>query len=125
MAPTKAEGPLEPWHTEEADAFAEAKRSGRHVMVDFKADWCSTCAVQERHINALRGENPAYDQSILFVNVDWDVYRGSDLTRALNVPRRSTLIVLKGDQELGRIVAGTSRGQIKDLMDTALSAATS
>jgi len=32
--------------------------------------------------------------------------------------------VLKGDAELGRIVAGTSRATIQELMDTALSAAT-
>jgi hypothetical protein len=42
---------------------------------------------------------------------------------ALNVPRRSTLVVLKGDQEPGRIVAGTAREDIKALMDLALQAA--
>jgi len=42
----------------------------------------------------------------------------------LGVPRRSTLIVLKGDKELGRIVADTSKSSIKALMDTALTAAT-
>lgn len=39
------------------------------------------------------------------------------------MPRRSTLVVLKGDQELGRIVAITSTDKIKALMDTALAAA--
>jgi len=33
------------------------------------------------------------------------------------------LVVLHGDQELGRIVAGTYSKQIKALLDTALSAA--
>jgi hypothetical protein len=32
--------------------------------------------------------------------------------------------VLKGDKELGRIVAGTKKADIKALMDTALAAAT-
>jgi hypothetical protein len=41
----------------------------------------------------------------------------------LNIPRRSTLVVLKGDQELGRIVAGTRKGDIKALLDRALQAA--
>jgi hypothetical protein len=36
------------------------------------------------------------------------------------IPRRSTLIVLRGEDELGRIVAGTSESQIKGLMDKGL-----
>jgi thioredoxin 1 len=35
------------------------------------------------------------------------------------------LIVLKGDKELGRIVAGTSKTKIKALLDKGLDAATS
>ena len=93
------------------------------MFLDFKADWCSTCAAQERVINALLQENSAYEANVVFVNVDWDQYRGDDLTQRLRIPRRSTLVVLKGNQELGRIVAGTSRDDIKALMDTALSAA--
>ena len=98
--------------------------AGKTVFLDFKASWCSTCAAQERVINALKGENPAYAQAISFVDVDWDQFKNADLTRRLNIPRRSTLVVLKGDQELGRIVAGTGKAEIKDLMDTALAAAT-
>lgn len=97
---------------------------GDTVFLDFKADWCSTCAAQERTINALKQENPAYDEAITFINVDWDQYSRADLTKTLQIPRRSTLVVLKGDQELGRIVAGTSKTAIKELMDTALNAAT-
>lgn len=97
--------------------------AGDTVFLDFKADWCSTCAAQERVINALRGENPAYDQAITFINVDWDQYGRSDLVKSLQIPRRSTLVVLKGDQELGRIVAQTSQSKIQALMDSALAAA--
>ncbi|MEP2531532.1 thioredoxin family protein [Shimia sp.] len=96
---------------------------GDTVFLDFKASWCSTCAAQERVINALKSDNPAYEKNIVFINVDWDNYRGSDLVRSMNIPRRSTLVALKGDQELGRIVAGTSKKQIKALMDSALDAA--
>ena len=37
---------------------------GKTVFVDFYTDWCSTCAAQERTINALLKENPAYEQSV-------------------------------------------------------------
>lgn len=99
-------------------------KAGKTVFLDFSATWCSTCAAQDRVITALRAENPAYDANISFIKVDWDDYGTGKLSKSLQIPRRSTLVVLKGNQELGRIVAGTARGQIKDLMDVALTAAT-
>ncbi|WP_306144159.1 thioredoxin family protein [Roseibium sp. MMSF_3412] len=96
--------------------------AGKTVFVDYAASWCSTCARQERVINALRQANPAYDDAIVFVRVDWDAYGRHEVTTSRKIPRRSTLLVLKGDQELGRIVAGTSEQQIKALLDTGLQA---
>lgn len=101
----------------------ERLSKGETVFLDFKASWCGTCAAQERVIGALKSDNAAYGQKITFINVDWDQFGRSDLVRSLNVPRRSTLVVLKGDQELGRIIAQTGRKPIKALMDTALAAA--
>lgn len=97
--------------------------AGDTVFLDFKASWCSTCAAQERVIKALKAANPAYEKTITFVDVDWDEYGRSDLAKGLKIPRRSTLVVLQGDKELGRIVAQTGKAQIKALMDTALTAA--
>ena len=97
-----------------------ALAEGKTVLVDYSATWCSTCKRQERVINALRGENPAYDSALTFVKVDWDTYKDADVTVARNIPRRSTLIVLRGNDELGRIVAGTAQGQIRALMDLGL-----
>lgn len=96
---------------------------GETVFLDFKASWCSTCAAQDRVIQSLKSENAAYEQHITFIDVDWDAYGKSELAKSLRIPRRSTLVVLKGEQELGRIVAQTSRASIKGLMDTALGAA--
>ncbi len=96
--------------------------AGDVVFLDFKASWCSTCAAQERVIKALKAENPNYDAKITFIDVDWDAYGKSDLVKNLNIPRRSTLVALKGNKELGRIVAQTSTKSIKALMDTALAA---
>ena len=98
-------------------------KRGETVFLDFYTTWCSTCAAQERAIHALTDENPAYEENITFIKVDWDKFKNSKLARELNIPRRSTLVVLKGDDELGRIVAGTSKAAIKELMDTALGAA--
>lgn len=100
----------------------ERLAAGETVFVDFKASWCTTCRAQERVIGQLRADNAAYDENITFINVDWDQYGRGELAKELNIPRRSTLVVMKGEEELGRVVARTSRGDIQALMDTALDA---
>ena len=103
-------------------AAEAAMDAGKTVLLDFWASWCSTCAAQERALTALKAENPAYEQKIEFFIVDWDEHGKGALSKALKIPRRSTLVALKGRQELGRIVAGTSKADIKALLDKALSA---
>ena len=101
------------------DALAE----GKTVFVDYAAVWCSTCKRQERLIDQLRERNPAYDENMTFVRVDWDVYSDHEIVESRNIPRRSTLIVLNGEEELGRIVAGTNINKIQELMDLGLAKA--
>lgn len=105
------------------EALAAARASGKPVFLDFKASWCSTCKAQGRVIAALKAENPAYAAGIRFIDVDWDSWKDSQIVADMNIPRRSTLVVLKGDKELGRIVAGTGRNEIKALLDMALATA--
>ncbi len=107
-----------------APGVAEAAMdAGKIILLDFKASWCTTCAAQERVIDGLRAANPAYGAAITFINVDWDEYGDSDLTRSLKIPRRSTLVLLKGRKELARIVAGTGKAEIKALLDQGVAAA--
>lgn len=99
-----------------------AMDEGKIVLLDFWASWCSTCAAQERVLAALKAENPAYEQTITFYKVDWDLYAKDSLSKDLRIPRRSTLVLLKGREELGRIVAGTSKAEIKALLEKAFAA---
>ncbi|MDZ4087098.1 MAG: thioredoxin family protein [Tabrizicola sp.] len=99
-----------------------AMDEGKIVLLDFWASWCSTCAAQERVLAALKAENPTYEEKIVFYKVDWDLYAKETLAKDLRIPRRSTLVLLKGRKELGRIVAGTSKADIQALLDMALTA---
>mgnify|MGYP000173578935 CR=1 FL=1 len=68
-------------------------------------------------------DNPAYGEKIEFVTIDYDQFGRAELAKELGIPRRSTLVALKGNAEIGRIVAGTGQAEIKALMDKALQAA--
>ena len=103
----------------------ERLAAGETVFVGFQANWCTTCRAQERTIEGLKANNAAYGENITFVRVDWDEFGRADLASELNIPRRSTLVVLRGTEELGRNVANPSRSAIEELMNVALSAASS
>jgi thiol-disulfide isomerase/thioredoxin len=101
----------------------KAMAEGKLILLDFWTNWCSTCAAQDRVIGEFRAANPAYDKAITFITVDWDVYADGDLSKALKIPRRSTLVALKGKTEIGRLVAATGPDEIKALLDATLAAA--
>jgi len=98
----------------------KALAEGKTVFLDYAADWCGTCRRQERIISDLVKQNPNYKQSMKFIRVDWDDFSNADIRKDYKIPRRSTLVVLRGDKELGRLVAVTSEKAIKELMDKGL-----
>lgn len=89
---------------------------GETLFVDYSATWCSTCKRQEKILTEIRENNSSYDEKMTFVVIDWDIYKGHEVTSSRNIPRRSTLLVLRGDEEIGRIIAGTDPKEIEALM---------
>ena len=71
-------------------------------------------------LNKLRESEPKYNQSITFVLVDWDTYKKHEVTTSRKIPRRSTLVLIKNDEEVQRLVAQTSEEKIKTLLDIAI-----
>lgn len=101
------------------DVLAAAQASGKPFLIDFYATWCTTCRAQERVIEGLMEENPDY-RAIPVIRVDWDEHERGELVRSMGIPRRSTLVVMQGTAELGRLVAGTGKDQIRALLDLAI-----
>jgi len=90
--------------------------SGKPFLVSVHTSWCSTCAAQKRVLGSLRSKGDPYS-GLTELTMDWDKYRGSKIGKQLRIPRRSTLIMFDGGKESGRIIAGTSAGSIKQLLD--------
>jgi thioredoxin 1 len=106
---------------EYAPGLPEARlAAGETVLLDVYAPWCGTCRAQSRAMEELRAANPAYDAAITFIRMDWDTYGRSDYAQSLGVERRSTLILMRGEAILGRVVADTRADSIRALMDLAL-----
>ena len=71
-------------------------------------------------LKKLRASYPQYDKSITFILIDWDTFGSHTVTTRQNVPRRSTLVLIKDGREAGRIVAQTNEQKIKALLDNGL-----
>lgn len=115
MAAT-AQMAAEGWVDYEPGLIQSLLNEGKTVFVDYSASWCSTCKAQERTITGIRATTDKYE-NMVFVRVDWDEYGRHAVTTSRKIPRRSTLLVLRGSDELGRIVAGTRKKDIQALMD--------
>ena len=71
-------------------------------------------------LKKLRASYPKYNKSITFVLIDWDTYKTHDVTTSRSIPRRSTMVLIKGGKEVKRLVAETSEQKIKALLDSAI-----
>lgn len=97
-------------------ALLEAQKTGNPVLVDVTAPWCPVCKAQ----SAVLTELDKQDRFKPFIKLAVDYDTQKDDLRQLNAQRQSTLIVYKGDKEVGRVVGETSREAIEALLAKAL-----
>ena len=102
------------------ETIKAAMNDGRIIFVNWKSKWCGTCNIQTKVLDAILMDEPTIAEQILFVSLDWDDYMNDEFTRQLNIPRRSTLVLFKGTEEIGRLVAATKRSEIENLIHKAL-----
>ncbi|GAC1602269.1 MAG: hypothetical protein NVS3B2_05790 [Ramlibacter sp.] len=98
-----------------AAALAAAQGADKPVALHFHADWCPTCRAQDKAIQSLKNE-PGLDMTLLVANYDTE----KELKKRFKVNAQSTLVVLHGQKERGRLIGETTTSGIRDALKSAL-----
>jgi thioredoxin len=98
--------------TFDANAFTDAQKAGRPILIAIHASWCPTCKAQAPILSELRAD-PKFKNLAYFV-IDFDSQK--DLVNRFGARMQSTLIIFKGDKEEGRSVGDTNRDSIYALV---------
>ena len=75
--------------------YEEAAKDGKLVLLDFGAEWCSTCRVVD---NLLEKTIPRLESRLLWVKVD--VHQRSDLAESFRVLSVPTVVLLTPGEEV-------------------------
>jgi thioredoxin:protein disulfide reductase len=111
-----------PWRHDEAAAFAEARRDGKGVLVDFSATYCKPCGKLETDTFAADG---VYERILAeYVPLKFDVSAGSDLDdrrqEKYDAETLPAVILLDAEgRELARIREFVPAEAFIDVMDAA------
>lgn len=104
------------WSSYSASEFKMAQAKGQTIVVDVYADWCPTCRAQAPILDGLRKEQQK--NGVKFVKVNFDDEKA--FLRMHRIPRQSTVLVFKGEEEVARSIAETNRARLRSVVLSAL-----
>jgi thioredoxin 1 len=85
------------------ERFAELQGQGALILIDVFADWCPTCAQQQKILADFQAEHA--DVPLHILQVDFDDQK--QYVTHFRAPRQSTLILYRGAEQLWFSVAET------------------
>ncbi len=88
------------WRTDFDSAVAEARRTGRPLLVDFSASWCPPCVAMQHDV----WPDPAVERAVAqqYVPVAVDVDRNGDVADRYRIETIPTILVLDGQGQVIR-----------------------
>ncbi len=93
---------LKGWHTDFAKATAEAKKTGRLMLVDFNATWCGPCQMYKKDVFPTKAFKDATKDVVL---VDIDTDKQPALAKKFKVSGIPDIrFVTPGGREVGKLV---------------------
>jgi thioredoxin 1 len=86
------------------ERFAALQQQNALILLDVFADWCPTCAQQQRVLAEYREKHG--DVPLHILTIDFDSQK--EYVRQFRAPRQSTFILYRGEERLWFSVAETS-----------------
>lgn len=102
------------WRIYMAESFAAEQAAGRTILVAVHADWCPTCRQQAPILESALAE-PAMAE-VVAVRVDFDADK--DFLAVHRIAQQSTILIFKGDREVGRVIAETDPERLRAFVMT-------
>ena len=92
------------------EAFNEAQKSGKTIVINSWNKSCGTCARQTKILNEAQKDFP----DVLFLSYEQTKHK--DIAKLLNVDYWATIIIYKNSKEVAKEIGVTSKSDIYSLI---------
>ena len=92
------------------EAFNEAQKTGKTIVINSWNKFCGTCARQTKILNEAQKDFP----DVIFLSYEQTKHK--DIAKLLNVDYWATIVVYKNNKEIGKAIGITSKDDIYSLI---------
>ena len=92
------------------EAFNEAQKTGKTIVINSWNKFCGTCSRQTKILNEAQKDFP----DVIFLSYEQTKHK--DIAKLLNVDYWATIVVYKNNKEIGKAIGITSKDDIYSLI---------